>query len=175
MNSARAASSTGLVLAAAAMLLLTFGVQLVSAGVLFSLADGIAALYTHDAAVVAFAAELIVLAALFQLSDGIQTVGNGALRGLKDTRVPMLITSASSAALRVTRKPSGSAPAKARIASGPGDPRRALNDAALQPSSKTSSCSLESSSAAACPACTMLASLICLNVACCGFASGARK
>ncbi len=78
--------------AGAAGLLLTFGVQLVSAGVLFSLADGIAALYTHDAAVVAFAAELIVLAALFQLSDGIQAVGNGALRGLKDTRVPMLIT-----------------------------------------------------------------------------------
>ncbi|MBN8482680.1 MAG: MATE family efflux transporter [Xanthomonadales bacterium] len=80
----RSAGSTGL--------LLTFGVQLVSAGILFFLANGIASLYTHDVAVAAFAAELIVLAALFQLSDGIQAVGNGALRGLKDTRVPMLIT-----------------------------------------------------------------------------------
>ncbi len=78
--------------AGAAGLLLTVAVQLVSASVLFVAPGGIAALYTRDAAVATFAAELIVLAAVFQLSDGIQAVGNGALRGLKDTRVPMLIT-----------------------------------------------------------------------------------
>lgn len=31
-------------------------------------------------------------AAVFQLPDGIQVLSSGALRGLKDTRVPMLIT-----------------------------------------------------------------------------------
>jgi MATE family multidrug resistance protein len=31
-------------------------------------------------------------AAVFQLPDGVQVLSNGALRGLKDTRVPMAIT-----------------------------------------------------------------------------------
>jgi MATE family multidrug resistance protein len=31
-------------------------------------------------------------AAVFQLPDGIQVLSNGVLRGLKDTRVPMLVT-----------------------------------------------------------------------------------
>jgi len=39
----------------------------------------------------ALAATLLFLAGLFQLSDGVQVVGAGALRGLHDTRVPMLI------------------------------------------------------------------------------------
>ena len=52
----------------------------------------IAALYTHDPKVIGLAAQLILLAGLFQFSDGIQVAANGALRGLKDTRVPMAIT-----------------------------------------------------------------------------------
>ena len=52
----------------------------------------IASLYTSDPAVVALAAQLLVLAGLFQFSDGIQVAANGALRGLKDTRMPMFIT-----------------------------------------------------------------------------------
>ncbi|MEP6484597.1 MAG: MATE family efflux transporter [Rudaea sp.] len=52
----------------------------------------IAALYTDDAVVAAFAAQLLLLAALFQFSDGIQVASNGALRGLKDTTIPMIIT-----------------------------------------------------------------------------------
>jgi len=35
---------------------------------------------------------LLALAGLFQLSDGVQVAANGALRGLKDTRVPAAIT-----------------------------------------------------------------------------------
>jgi MATE family multidrug resistance protein len=57
---------------------------------LFPLA--IATLYTDDAAVAAMAAQLLLLAAVFQFSDGIQVSANGALRGLKDTTVPMAIT-----------------------------------------------------------------------------------
>jgi MATE family multidrug resistance protein len=39
----------------------------------------------------ALAATLLVVAGLFQLGDGIQVVAAGALRGRKDTRVPMLL------------------------------------------------------------------------------------
>jgi len=35
---------------------------------------------------------LMLYAAVFQLPDGIQVLSNGVLRGLKDTRVPMLVT-----------------------------------------------------------------------------------
>lgn len=47
--------------------------------------------YTRDTAVVTLAASLLQLAALFQISDGLQVGALGALRGLKDTRLPMLI------------------------------------------------------------------------------------
>jgi len=71
---------------------LTLLVQAVSAGCMLLLPHAIATLYTRDAAVIAFAVPLLVLAGLFQFSDGIQVAANGALRGLKDTRVPMFIT-----------------------------------------------------------------------------------
>lgn len=57
--------------------------------------EAIAAVYTQDAAVVALAANLLLFAAAFQLSDGVQVVSGAALRGLKDTRVPMLLTAVS--------------------------------------------------------------------------------
>ena len=40
---------------------------------------------------VALAATLLVLGATFFIADGAQTVAAGALRGLNDTRVPLLI------------------------------------------------------------------------------------
>ncbi len=43
------------------------------------------------AATAALATMLILVAALFQLADGVQAVAGGALRGLKDTAVPMLL------------------------------------------------------------------------------------
>lgn len=47
---------------------------------------------TGDAAhVLALAAPLIVIAGAFQLVDGLQAVGAGLLRGLKDTKVPMVL------------------------------------------------------------------------------------
>lgn len=71
---------------------LALAAQFVSCGLMLGVPHGIAALYTHDAGVIALATQLLVLAGLFQFSDGIQVASNGALRGLKDTRVPMLIT-----------------------------------------------------------------------------------
>ncbi|MBD2500941.1 MATE family efflux transporter [Anabaena azotica] len=41
--------------------------------------------------VVNLAVKLLVVAAIFQIVDGVQVTAVGALRGLKDTRVPMLI------------------------------------------------------------------------------------
>jgi MATE family multidrug resistance protein len=53
--------------------------------------DAIVALYTNDVAVAALASTLLLFAATFQFPDGIQVMSAGALRGLKDTRVPMFI------------------------------------------------------------------------------------
>lgn len=47
-------------------------------------------LYTHDPHVLAVGPSLLGLAAAFQIFDGIQTVSTGALRGLGETRVPMM-------------------------------------------------------------------------------------
>jgi MATE family multidrug resistance protein len=71
---------------------LTLATQLFSAGLMLGMPHAIASLYTHDPKVIALAVQLIMLAGLFQFSDGIQVAANGALRGLKDTRVPMIIT-----------------------------------------------------------------------------------
>lgn len=51
----------------------------------------IAAMYSPDLAVQQLAVVLLVLAALFQLPDAIQVNCAGALRGFKDTRVPMIL------------------------------------------------------------------------------------
>lgn len=42
-----------------------------------------------NAAVALVAVEFLAVAAVFQVFDGSQTIAMGALRGLKDTRVPM--------------------------------------------------------------------------------------
>lgn len=50
---------------------------------------GIASLYTRDVPVREVAAGLLLMAAIFQLSDGVQVGAAGALRGFKDTAIPM--------------------------------------------------------------------------------------
>lgn len=52
----------------------------------------IVGVYTHDAAVASIAVSLLYMGAVMQLSDGLQVSAMGALRGYKDTRVPMFIT-----------------------------------------------------------------------------------
>ncbi len=47
-------------------------------------------LFTQDPNVLAVGASLLSIAAVFQLFDGIQAVATGTLRGLGDTRTPML-------------------------------------------------------------------------------------
>jgi len=55
----------------------------------------IVAIYTEDTAIATQAIVFLWLAAAFQFFDGLQVTANGALRGMKDTRVPMLITVAA--------------------------------------------------------------------------------
>ena len=50
----------------------------------------IARTYTPDEAIIHSTIALLAAGAAFQLFDGIQTVATGALRGLGDTRTPML-------------------------------------------------------------------------------------
>ena len=49
-----------------------------------------AAVYTRDATVLALAVLLLPIAGVFQVFDGLQVVSIGLLRGLGDTRVPMV-------------------------------------------------------------------------------------
>lgn len=78
--------------AAVAGYLLVLGIQGVAGLAILLGNEWVASIYTRDAAVIALAAHLLLFAAAFQLSDGIQVVSGAALRGLKDTRVPMLLT-----------------------------------------------------------------------------------
>ena len=48
-------------------------------------------IYTDDAAITAIAVSLLFYSAIFQYADGIQIIAAGALRGLKDTLIPMFI------------------------------------------------------------------------------------
>ena len=54
--------------------------------------DVLPTMYIDNAQVIETAAILIVISGFFQLSDGIQVVVLGALRGLQDVKLPMLIT-----------------------------------------------------------------------------------
>jgi MATE family multidrug resistance protein len=65
--------------------------QLFSATALVLGNEAVVGFYTSDATVGALAASLLLYAAAFQFPDGVQVVSAGALRGLKDTRRPMLL------------------------------------------------------------------------------------
>lgn len=54
--------------------------------------DLVVAMYTDDVAVTSIAISLLLMAAIFQVADGIQVGAAGALRGYKDTRLPMIMT-----------------------------------------------------------------------------------
>ena len=64
---------------------------MVASGLVFVvMPEPLIALFTSDAGVVRVGTSLLLLAALFQLFDGVQGVITGTLRGLGDTRTPML-------------------------------------------------------------------------------------
>ena len=63
----------------------------VSALFMLSFRDVVVGMYTADTVVRDIAISLLFMAAIFQVGDGVQIGAAGALRGYKDTRMPMLI------------------------------------------------------------------------------------
>ena len=66
------------------------GFMAVAASVFMLLSRPILSIFTADAGVITTGVTLLFLAAIFQLFDGLQGVATGVLRGLGDTRTPML-------------------------------------------------------------------------------------
>jgi multidrug resistance protein, MATE family len=83
VRGARAAGLTGIGMCLGVMMLSACGILLWN--------EHIAALYTSDVVVRELAATLLLMAAIFQVSDGVQVGASGALRGFKDTAIPMLM------------------------------------------------------------------------------------
>ena len=88
-NAVGRADMVGVRGAARAGVVLVMMTQISGALLILLFAEQIAHLYTSDQAVITLVMELLVLAAIFQIPDGIQVATAGALRGLKDTRLPM--------------------------------------------------------------------------------------
>jgi multidrug resistance protein, MATE family len=83
--------------AAVAAQMLGLAFMTTMAVIMFTLPRQIALLFNldpampSDAEVIALISSLLVIAALFQIFDGAQSIAAGALRGYKDTRVPMML------------------------------------------------------------------------------------
>ena len=54
--------------------------------------DFLPTLYVDDPIVISMASTLLLVGAAFQISDGLQSVGLGVLRGLRDVKVPTVVT-----------------------------------------------------------------------------------
>jgi MATE family multidrug resistance protein len=67
----------------------------ITAAVLLIFPDRIVSIYTTDVEVASMAKSLLLMAALFQFSDGVQVSSAGALRGMKDTFFPMIVSFAA--------------------------------------------------------------------------------
>ena len=83
LSKARLRGFTGIGMCASIMTL--------TAVMLFSIPETIIGIYTDDPLVSKMSVSLLFMAGLFQISDGLQVGGFGALRGLKDTRTPMIV------------------------------------------------------------------------------------
>lgn len=78
-------------LLARSALLLALGVAMVYVPLILLSRKYIVTLYTIDVEVQIIAAQLLLFAAFFQIADVVQVTAINALRGYRDTRVPMLI------------------------------------------------------------------------------------
>lgn len=71
-------------------ILLGMTVMLTAAALFLLVPRALIGLFTSDEAVLALGSSLLFVAAIFQLFDGLQGVATGVLRGLGDTRTPMI-------------------------------------------------------------------------------------
>jgi len=88
--------AAGAAIAAKTSMLLGVVCTLATAGLLLALPETLMSVFLDDTdpetpGVIALGVGFLMVAALFQLADGGQVVAMGCLRGLKDTRVPMLL------------------------------------------------------------------------------------
>jgi MATE family multidrug resistance protein len=70
--------------------LIILAIQTASATAMLLFPEAIVRIYTDDMLIAPLAVSLLFYAAVFQYPDGLQIVAAGALRGYKDTRVPVL-------------------------------------------------------------------------------------
>ena len=84
---ARAGGITGIIMC--------MGFMVCSAAFLLLFRDTVVGIYTNDPSVTQIAISLLLMAAIFSVADGVQVGAAGALRGYKDTRMPMLINTFS--------------------------------------------------------------------------------
>ncbi|MEL7116318.1 MAG: MATE family efflux transporter, partial [Pseudomonadota bacterium] len=85
---------------AAVATVVSFGFAMVTVVVFLAFPDVLMGLFVDPddpdrPAIIAFGVTLLALAALFQLVDGAQVIALGVLRGLQDTRVPMIYAAIS--------------------------------------------------------------------------------
>jgi MATE family multidrug resistance protein len=65
--------------------------MLITASILYFARFILPTIFSDNVDILSLTANLLIFAAIFQISDGLQVSANGALRGLKDTKVPMFI------------------------------------------------------------------------------------
>jgi len=70
---------------------LCVGISVFTALLLLIFPEQMVSIYTSDSVVTQIAVSLLFLAAVFQISDALQVSSLGALRGLKDTTIPMIV------------------------------------------------------------------------------------
>lgn len=86
--------------AAKVAVVISFGVAIASVALLLAIPGPIVALFLdlskpESAAILAYGTVLLGVAALFQLADGMQVMALGLLRGVQDTRVPLVLAAVS--------------------------------------------------------------------------------
>jgi len=72
--------------------ILVFILMCFSAFIFIYFRDVLPTFYVDDFEVISLASSLLIIAGLFQLSDGLQAVGLGVLRGIRDTKIPTILT-----------------------------------------------------------------------------------
>lgn len=75
----------------AAAMTLALCMQIFFAGIYFTFPHAVLGLFSRDAAVIAYGSQLLFWVGLFQLPDGIQVVLSGVMRGLNETKIPMVL------------------------------------------------------------------------------------
>ncbi len=84
VEAVRIAGNTGI--------LLSITIMTVAAIMMIAIPNLLISIYTEDQKLLEIATGLLFFAAIFQFSDGLQVASAGCLRGMKDTKIPMIIT-----------------------------------------------------------------------------------